>query len=326
MRTHTSLSAPFTVALTAVLFLSLPARGAAEAGAAEAGTVTGTGRAVLTRPATVLRMQVDVPASGKTVEEALAQLKSKRAALAAKLKTLGAAEGAVKFGDPRLAGAGPAGNAQQRYVQQMMRMARGARGGVKKPEAPAVVSVLLPVTAEWTIKAGGAEEAIVAGHKLRESIEKAGLSTKAEGDAAAKPEEAAEEQELAEEAAGMGDDDGSPNAAKPGEPRFTFVARVSDQDRAAASKEAFDKARAAAAQVAQAAGGKIGRLRSASARVGSAAGNEDDDPTMAIYAQYMQSTGMGGGESTSDAAGEAAGAEPGLVSLKVTVSATFALE
>jgi uncharacterized protein YggE len=325
MTTRLSLSASFLVALAAVLILSLPARGAAEAGAAEAGTVTGTGRAVLTRPATVLRVQIDVPASGKTVEEAMAQLKSKRAALAAKLKTLGAAEGAVKFGDPRLAGAGPAGNAQQRYVQQMMRMARGNRGGAKKPEAPAVVAVLLPVTAEWTIKAGGAEEAIVAGHKLRESVQKAGLSDKPEGGAAAKAEEAAEEQELAEEAAGMGDDEGGAGAAKPGEPRFTFVARVSDQDRAAASKEAFDKARAAAAQVAQAAGGKVGRLRSASARVGSAAGNEDDDPTTAIYAQYMQSMGMGGSESSTDA-GEAAGAEPGLVSLKVTVSATFALE
>jgi uncharacterized protein YggE len=311
------------VAVLALLLAAAGARGAAPpGGTGDAGTVTGTGKTVLTRPATVLRVQIDVPAQGKTVEEAVAQLKAKREALSAKLKSLGAAEGGVKFGEPHLGGAGPAGNAQQRYIAQMTRMAMGNRAGAKKPEGPAVVSVLLPVTAEWAIKASGAEEAIVAGYKLRETIQKSDLAGKPEGGDAPKAEDAAENQEVAEEIAGMAEQEGGA-AAKAGEPQFTFVAKVAEQDRAAASKEAFEKARAEASQLARAAGGKIGRLRGVTAKVTSR--DNDDDSTMAVYAQYMQTMGAGVESAEADPA-EAAGPEPGMVSLKVNVSASFALE
>ena len=312
-----------TLVSIVLLFLPTRARAAARAGADDAGSVTGVGKVVLNRPATVMRMQIDVPAEGKTVGEALEQLKAKRQALAAKLKSLGAAEAGVQFGDPRVGASGPGGNAQQRYLQQMMRMQRGNRAAAKKPHGPAMVSVTLPVTAEWTLKASGAEEAIIAGHKLRETVKSAGLLGKDAAGAADKKLEPEEEAEMEEEMAGLTDDGtGAAAPLKPGEPRFTFVAKITDPERAAASKEAFQKARAEATQIAEAAGGKVGRLRMVTAQVGAAAGADEDG--MGAYNRYMmQAMGMDPG---SEAVPEASGTEPGMVSLRITVSASFAME
>jgi hypothetical protein len=71
-----------------------------------------------------------------------------------------------------------------------------------------------------------------------------------------------EEQELAEEMAEMMSDHGygSGSEAKPGEPQFVFVARISEEDRRQAMTEAFAKAQASAARVAAAAGKELGEL------------------------------------------------------------------
>src|SRR5687767_3535351 len=69
-----------------------------------AGTVTGTGKVSVSRQPNVLRMTIELPAEGKDVKEAIANLKAERATLAGKLEKLGAAGEAVTFGEPRIGG------------------------------------------------------------------------------------------------------------------------------------------------------------------------------------------------------------------------------
>ena len=58
--------------------------------AVQTGTVSGSGTVVLKRKPDLLRMKVELIAQGKTMKEALANLKDRRDAAQAQLATLGA--------------------------------------------------------------------------------------------------------------------------------------------------------------------------------------------------------------------------------------------
>lgn len=288
--------------------------------AADGGTVTGTGKVTLSRQPNVLRMTIELPAEGKDVKEAIANLKAERKTLANKLEKLGAAGESVTFGEPRVGGAyGGAMSMQQRMMRQVMRMQRAGNRAVAKAAAdkdapPPKVAVSLSVIAEWPIEGESPEELIVAAYTLRETLRAGGLS---------KPPEAKEltpeEQEQMEELAGMMDEDGE--AAAPGEPSFEFVARFTAAERDKAMAEAFAKAKADAARLAAATGGSLGALRTVSGSASSEGYDEDDD--YGFQRAMLQQLGVApAGEAGVD---EATADEPGAVSLEVTVTAGFGL-
>lgn len=308
--------------LTALVALTvLPSRPAAaqrpdptDAG----GTVTGTGRVAVSRQPNVLRMTIELPAEGKNVKEAIANLNAERAALAGKLEKLGAAGDAVTFGEPRIGGAsGGAMSMQQRMMRQVMRMQRaGGRAAAKpadKDAPPPKVAVSLTAVAEWPLEGESPEELIVAGYTLREKLRAGGLA-KPPAERELTPEEQEEMEEMA-----MMDEDGE--AAAPGEPSFEFVARFTAEERGRAMAEAFAKAKADAARLAAAAGGSLGALRTVSGSASSEGYDEDDD--YGFQRAMLQQLGVApAGQTGVD---EATADEPGAVSLEVTVTAGFGL-
>lgn len=307
-----------------------PARAQAGQQAGSDGVVTGSGRVALTRQPNVLRMTMQVRGEGKDIKEALAKLKSEREAVAAKLKTLGAAQASVKFDGPRVGGGpgDPANAARQRamQMQRAMRARAGGRVGAAKPEPEPKVEVTSKVTAEWSFEPGETpEDLIVNAYTLREKVKAGGLSKKA-----AKAELTPEEQEEMEEAEGMVMDvyDGMPQAATPGEPVFVFVSKVPAAERDAATAEAFKKAKAEAARLASAGGAQLGEIRQVTGQTASVTDDSDDandfyNGGYQYQAQVMRQLGLNVPGTNAE---EAAGFEPGPVALQVMVTATFAIK
>lgn len=265
-----------------------------------------------------------VAAEGKDIKEALENLKADRETLAGKLKELGAADEAVQFGEPRIGAAGGAlVSAQQRMMAQMIRM-RQMGNRAAKPDAgePEPVAVSLTATAEWPLDEASSPEAfLVSAYELREKLRSGGLAKAA---AAPAKELTPEEQEEQEEMAAMMDDDGDGSGGpKPGEPAFVFVRRVAPAEHDAATAEAFAKAKAAAARLAAAAGGKLGELRTVSGSASAADAGGDED-VYAMQRAMFQQMGVNTGGDGADVE-EATAAEPGPVTLELSVTAAFAI-
>jgi uncharacterized protein YggE len=279
------------------------------------GGVTAMGMATVKRPPELLRVQVQLSAEGKTVREALSKLAARKEACRKKLIGLGAKAEAITFEDARVEGPDP----RQAQMEMMM---RARRGGVRPPTtgpaggagAAAAQKVAVIVKAEWPLaEAKTAEDLLVMGAELQAKVKAA--------DVADTKLASLEEQEAREEVAGMGNEDGAP---APGEPVFAYVAKVGDAERARAMAEAFAKAKASAAELAKAAGVELGGLRQATSQ----ASAEADPMQMMRYGRYnpyaygqmMMNTGEG------SATNEALAAQPGPVTLRITVSATFGVK
>jgi uncharacterized protein YggE len=293
--------------LTFVFATCLPALAMAEEGAA----VAGTGSASVKRQPTKMRMSIVLFAKGKTLPEAIEKLKERRELAAAHLKKLQADSTTAKFGETALA---VEGGGQRAEMQRMMRMARGGRGVPKALDVPVSVSVTCTLTADWPLKYQTADELLVLSQQLQEKIKEADLCGVNE------PKQLTpQEKELEEELAASGGDDfnqyGEPQA-KPGEPSFMFVAAISQEERAAALAEAFAKAKQQAAQVAQAAGLKLGALIEVAGQ-SSADFPEGLDP----YTMYqLRHRGQQGVEANED---EATSPLPGPVTAVANVQAKF---
>ena len=310
-----------TVAVVSLAILACrDAAAQADAVAGAGGTVTGSGAVTVSRQPNVLRMTIELPAEGKDIKEAIANLKKERMALAAKIEKLGAAKDKVTFSEPRVGGQpGGSMNAQRQMMRQMVRMQRaGGRAAAGKEAAdgapPPKVAVSLTVTAEWPLAEQSPEEFVVAGYTLREKLRAAGLSKPPE------PKELTpEEQEEMEELAGMMDEE--EGAAAPGEPSFVFVSRFTAEERDNAMAEAFKKARAEATRLATAAAGTLGDLRTVNGST-SADGAGDDD----VYG-YQRAMMIQMGMNPADpGVEEGTTSEPGPVSMRVTVTATFGMK
>lgn len=285
------------------------------------GQVTASGAAVVSRQPDVLRMTVEVRAEGKDIKDAVTQLGAAREAARAKLKTLGADEKSVTFGDPSV-GSGGALDPLQRQMQMMQRMMNRGGGTAAKPATgPASVTVSAPLTAEFPLKAADADQLLVTGTELREKLEREFAPPGAANPGA--DGLSPEEQEVLEEMAMDEDED----AAKPGAPTFTFVCRLTDEDQTQAAAEAFGRARDDAARLAKAVGRDLGPVRELKSVAGGASGSSgEDDYSTAMYAAfYGNAAGL---TSPSDPAAPAEASGPGPTSVKyhVNVSATFGLK
>ena len=114
---------------------------------------------------------------------------------------------------------------------------------------------------------------------------------------------------------------------RPGEPKFLYVGRISDEAREKALASAFAKAKSQALQLASAADAQLGKLSSLR---GSAAQAELDSYGEFGYSRsammrmmMAQQAGLAGGDESNN---EAIAPRPGMVSLQVMVQATFELK
>ena len=84
------------------------------------GTITATGMAVVKHKPDILRMSIGLTGQGKTMQEALANLKKRVTDAEAKLLDLGANKDSIVRGDPQV----PVVSDRQRQMEEMMRPAK----------------------------------------------------------------------------------------------------------------------------------------------------------------------------------------------------------
>jgi uncharacterized protein YggE len=308
--------------LVAALFLSGFALVAgSESGAGQApqgGTVNGTGSVELKRSPDTLRIQVEVLAKGKDLKEALAKLKERREAALAQLTALGVAATAVEFGEPAITSEKTDRQLQmERMVKQRMRGAPGKDKGKAKETPPVVVSTSLK--AELPLKAATTEELLVSFQALQDKIKAADL-----GGLKELAKMSPQEEEIAEENQAMMMGMGGEEEVKRGEPMFFFVCKISDADRDKALADAFQKAKKEAGRLAQAAGAGLGALHHLDHQSQPSGGVEDYgfDPSQ----RYYRMRAMGLPQTNPDSGLEATGMQPGKVSVRIAVTATFTLK
>lgn len=292
----------------------------------DAGRVHGTGAATIQRLPETLRMQVAIIGKGATLKDAVTSLKTRTDAAKKQVTELGADKDSIRVDPPHIYE--QQNNNQRRQMEMMMaqRMNRGGKKAAKNKVAPPVmVSAML--TASWKLKAKDAEDLLLTVHPLQEKIRTADL-------AGAKETEklTPEQEELLEEAEAQGFSmyDGG-EEAKPGEPLFLFVSRISDEDREQALADAFKNAKSDAVRLAKSAEATLGRLKSIQNNM-YGGGYDGDDYGMANYNynsrayRALQAARNSQNRSGKEDNLEAIGGEPGMVKYVVNVTATFDLE
>jgi len=193
------------------------------------------------------------------------------------------------------------------------------RAGKKPTTAQAkVVKLAATLKAEWALNGSG-DELLTNSWSLVEKIKSADVGGKKNAPALTpeQQEEQEEQQGMAEQmAAQMGDG----SQADPREPQFVYVARLSEDEQARVAGEAFVKAKAEAARLAKAAGADLGALRQLASQVAPATNQENENPYFAYLANAM-----GPARATSSAS-EAVGPQASEVSMRVVVTAAFAVK
>jgi len=320
-------AAALLAALLSTALSPTTARAQAGAGVAPKGTVEGTGNVTLKRPATVLRMHLQLNGKGKTLEESFAKLKIRRGEMAAKLAKLNADMDSIEWGTPGLSAVESAYQQQfEALVRERLSSGRAVPKGLKIPKT---VTTTVSFKADWPVAAESHEKLLVVVQALQKQIRTADLAGVKE------PEKLSpEEQEMAEEMAAImaNSGEGQPPV---GEVHFVYVARITDQERDEAMAEAFQKARAAAARLARAAGAKLGPLVSLSGSGGGSAYTGEDDYFGGYggfgnnYARMNYMRQMMGLQSSADPdarANETIAADPAALSFQFAVQARFGIE
>lgn len=312
--TRRAMKTAWTILLAAVPAAALaqpPARGSEAA-----GMVSGNGVAKVERPASLLRMHVQMVARGKTLEEALAKFKDRREATLAQLEKLGADQRTLAVKGPKLA---PEGDPQRRMaVMVQQRMGKKAKAKLAAPP----ISVAGVVTAQWPLEGDSPEKLLLAVHAIQQKVKAIDMAG-AKDTGTLTPEELEAAEETAEETAqamqNMGED-----TPRPGDPVFVYVAKIPAADRQKALAEAFAKAKADAQAVAKAAGIELGELVSLNGQGGNSTAY-DNGPyggyNRRAYMFMQQAAAMG--EDTPD---EAVGPDLDSLKFQFVVSATFAIK
>ena len=273
------------------------------------GTVTGSGTTEIKRLPDTLRMQVELIAKGKDLKEALAKLKERRETARTALAGLGVVKDTIEIGD-----AAVSSEKSDRQIQMERMMRRAGRPGKSKPKTPPPVVVAALLKVDLPLKAADPEELLVRSQEFQDKVKAADLGGMKDLEKLTPQEE-----ELAEEM-GVGEDGDGPRR---GEPTFLFVGKVSDEERARALAAAFQKAKKDAARLASAAGAALGELRHLSDSQQSVSDNDPDDGPRRYYeVERLRRLGLSGDEQPA----EAISTQPTRVTLRVTVTAQFALK
>jgi Tfp pilus assembly protein PilV len=208
-------------------------------------------------------------------------------------------------------------------IRQRMRSS-GKKAAAKTGEPP--VSLSATLTAEWPLSAASADDMLIACQTLTTKIRAADLAGAKEAQATA----SAEDQETAEESAGSSSSSFEEQGqTPPGEPRFVYVAKISEEDENKALADAFAQAKAQAVRLSRTAGAELGALSSISGNLATNIPDEDyayaanamyqDRYQMAMQRQAMMMAASRGPR-------EASGTEPGTLVHPINVMATFNLK
>ena len=218
----------------------------------------GTGTAKLRRGPEFMRVILPLSAQGQNVREAARALTEKADSVSQQLVVIGAAQESVSVAALRIDES--TSDTHRQMLSQMRSMMGSGFGGAfggaddadEPPEVSELVSVRTALTADFGLDESDAIELLARTYELQQTIREAKLN----GDVG--EELSPEEQEMLEEAAMYG---GS-GEENPNEPVFLYVGTISGEERSALMKEAFAKASAAAAELAAAAGVRLGELGS----------------------------------------------------------------
>jgi uncharacterized protein YggE len=308
---------PCLVIMTTLFAFIVVELAVAQAEAAESGTVAAVGTVNLKRRPDRLRVKLDVFATGKTMNEAIANFKDRRQAVRGQLATLGAVKESISFGEPQ-ANSTVLEARQQMEMMIRQRIGKAAKKDAKKAAtAPSVVSASL--TAEWSLRGQDTEALLIEIAQLRESITATDIAGRKDLEKVG-----SEDEELKEEMEGVEIDANQTGQTPPGTPTFLLVSKVTEEDRARALVVAFQKAKASAERTAKAAGAGLGPVRQIESQFQSSPESDNQETAVIAYARSMQAARP---EPQPDPDGplEAQGNQPGTVSLRVTVTATFTL-
>jgi hypothetical protein len=294
-------------------------RGAMMAGGE--GAIAGNGNVTVKRPPTQLRMFLMLSGKGKTIEDAIADLKAKREKAVAHVEKLGADKKSIDRGTATVS---QEDARRRRELEQMIRQRMRGGKATKAAKLPETVTVAAMLSAHWPLEAKDPETILLFVYKLQKDIKDAKLASGDEKGLSA------EEAELAEEAGAegadpfsgrFGEEQGDPNT-----PMFAYVAMISEADRAKAMGEAFQKAKADAVRLAAAAGVQLGPLAGVA---GGTVGNTRIDFSNRYGGsnpmQELMMRQMGDPEEGENRENEAVGQDPAHVTFVVNVTATFAL-
>lgn len=261
--------------------------------------VTGSGQQTVKVMPDTMEMTINLQATDEQFDKALATIQQQDADLEKALRGLQPAPADVKSVGPSLGPVAP-GDRSAILRQQMMR-AMG-RATPEQPEVKAKVTLSMTVTARWKLTAREGVPLLKETQALQEAV-RAALPKPAAPEAAATEEQ---EEQMMSAMRDMGET-GQP----PGTPAFSFTATIPADKVADAKAQAFKKARADAESLAQAAGMKLGALRSLSG------GSSPQTPEEAYYYQMR-----GRGYSSEDE-GVARSAEARELTVTVSVEVVF---
>jgi uncharacterized protein YggE len=284
-----------------------------------AGVVQGRGNHVVKRMPDTVRVFLQVSAKGKTLEEALANLKTRTDGIREQTAKLGGKADTVKFSPPD-----KTDSTQQQQVLEQLRRQMGGENVPKGLAGPTGITVNSMFSADWPIAADDPHKLLIEADKLQKKIADTDLA----GIKADEKRQTPEEREMAEEMETMMQSQfgGNANIPKPGTPTLTYVAKLSDADRDGAMAEGFKKARADAERLAKAAGIGLGKLAHVSSMANHSQGN---GAAMAMayrqmYSPYAQmaSYPTGDGNASSDE-NESSSATPAEVEFRFVVSVGY---
>jgi hypothetical protein len=210
--------------------------------------VRGTGAVVIERDAELLRLDVQLRASAKTVKEALVELRVRGDQARQQVLGLGADAASVtiepaKLVDPNEGRGNP--------MEQIMRLRTGRAEEKTDGERP--VHVAASFSAQWKLTKKPHDELLASTHKLQQDLVALDLA----GHKAAKKAEEGKDEAKDADAVEPGDE-----GADPGQPTFLFLAEVPSAERDKAGAEAFRRAAAQAERLARAAGKELGDVLS----------------------------------------------------------------
>ena len=282
--------------------------------------ISGTGTAVISRAPTSVQVHVTLPGKGASLKAAIGQLKERQEKARELLGGLDVEAGSIVFSTPTVS----TSESQQRKQFETMVMQRMQAMGREAPKAlsaPKMFSVSSTMTARWPLEGKSPEDVLLETEELKTKIVAADL-------AGSKEEEEAslEQAELMEEMEGMDDFSmgyGGEEEVEPGTPQFTYMAEITEEERAEALAEAYQKAQQKATQLAKAANVKMGSLVGL---YGSGRGDAEIMENMWRYQSSPYAHALSGFREEMDKELQAIGASPEKLNFSFSVSAMFRLE
>lgn len=292
--------------------LSLMVPAAANAQQPGQRAIVGMGTASAKQKPTMLRMRVQLSEKAGTTEEALQKLADRKEAAKLQLESLGASADSIKVTDATF----PSTESDTQQQMRMMAMSQmRARGRVPEGLKPVKsVTVVSTVTAEWPLDQEKNQEMLMFVSGVKDKVVEADLAGLNE------PKELTpEEEEMQAEMEQMMGGYYSNESENPGEPKFHYVAVVSDEARKQAMADAFAKAKSQAEMLAAAAGVELGPLQALQASPTSSSSGYNYE-----YMRYMGVYPNGGDEEPKD--NEVIAPSPEALALRATIQASFAIE